>query len=339
MNSDFEVAVIGGGIIGLTIAALLSERGFDTLLVERTRCGYGGATAHTGGICRAFEPNAQLAQLANVVGLKPGETEVESILRRHETVTGALYRLSLADSPPTRDTAVRRISPQEAQEFVGRPVASSGAYYYESTAAVSEVHSTMNELRTMFRKRGCLIERCEVQRLMECGTDVEIHGAEAVYRAGHVINAAGSNSPTLSLVEDSQVRTIPYFQFRGASVPTLPCIDFVGGTYALPLSDTLLQSSTAIRPSLAEIEADPTHLHRMVEDCRQRLKGLFGDIDEYSLLSTNLATDLYTSQGLPRLGPQYPGSRIWLATGLNGVGYKYAYPIATRLYERLARQR
>ncbi|MDO7896182.1 NAD(P)/FAD-dependent oxidoreductase [Pseudomonas citrulli] len=339
MNSDFEVAVIGGGIIGLTIAALLSERGIETLLVERTRCGYAGATAHTGGICRAFEPNPALARLAEIVGLRPGETDVEAILRRHETVTGALYRLPTDSPPPNGKVPLRRISTGEARELVGRPVADNGAYYHEASAAVSDVHSTMNGLRTALRQHGCLIERCDVQRLMERNTHVEIHSLDTRYRARHVINAAGAGSPTLSLIDGSQVRTIPYFKFRGPSTPTLPCIDFVAGTYALPLSDTLLQSTTAIRPSLEEIEGDRRHLRLMVEDCRQRLQGLLGDTEEYSLLSTDLATDLYTPDGLPRLGPQYPGSRIWLATGLNGVGYKYAYPIASRLYEQIARSR
>ncbi|AKK00936.1 hypothetical protein VM99_23770 [Pseudomonas chlororaphis] len=339
MNSDFEVAVIGGGIIGLTTAALLSERGIDTLLVERTRCGYAGATAHTGGICRTFEPNPALARMAQVVGLKPGETEVEAIMRRHETVTGALYRLPADGPPPSSDAPLRRLSAHEAQVLVGRPVTDSGAYYHEATAAVSDVHSTMNGLRTALRQRGCLIERCDVQRLMERNTHVEIHSQETLYRARWVINAAGAGSPALSLIDVSQVRTLPYFKFRGPSVPTLPCIDFVAGTYALPLSDTLLQSTTAIRPSLEEIEGDRRHLRLMVEDCRQRLRGLLGETDEYSLLSMDLATDLYTADGLPRLGAQYPGSRIWLATGLNGVGYKYAYPIASRLYDQIARLR
>ncbi|MGC6372114.1 NAD(P)/FAD-dependent oxidoreductase [Pseudomonas sp. K2I15] len=340
MNNDFEVAVIGGGIIGLTLAALLAERGVDTLLVEQSRCGYGGATAHTGGICRTFEPNPRLAQLAKLVGLKPGETEVESILRAHEQVTGALYRMPPGGSPAT-DARVQAISPQAAAALAGRPVSNGGTYYHEPGAAVSDVHATLSALRGALRKHGCLIERCTVQRLVEQQhtTHVEIHSLETVYRARCVVNAAGAGSPALSPVEGAEVRTIPYIKFRGSSVPALPCIDYVDSTYVLPLGDNLLQSSTAIRPGLLQIEEDPRHLRLMVEDCRQRLRGLLGDVDDYSLLSIDLATDLFTPDGLPRLGPHRPGSRLWLATGLNGVGYKYAYPIATRIYDQIARQR
>lgn len=339
MHSDFEVAVIGGGIIGLTIAALLAERGIGTLLMEQSRCGYAGATAHTGGICRAFEPNPELARLAEVVGLAPGETEVESILRSHQTTTGALYRLPLSFSMDRCEARVHGISPEAAAELVGRPVARDGVYYHEPTAAISDVHATISGLRTALRKHGCLIEHCQVQRLVERNTHVEIHGLETVYRARQVINAAGSASQTLSDIEDAQVRTIPYLKFRAPLVPELPCIDYVASNYILPLSGGLVQSSTVIRPSLSEIKGDPGYLRTMVEDCKQRIQNLLGNVDEYSLLSIDLATDLYTPDGLPRLGPQHPGSSIWLATGFNGVGYKYAYPIAARIYNQIARKR
>ncbi|SEO07846.1 MULTISPECIES: FAD-binding oxidoreductase [unclassified Pseudomonas] len=339
MHSDFEVAVIGGGIIGLTIAALLAERGVDTLLMEKSRCGYAGATAHTGGICRAFEPNPELARMAEVIGLAPGETEVESILSSHQTTTGALYRMPLSFSMARCEARVQGISPAAAAQLVGRPLAHDGAYYHEPSAAISDVHATMSGLRAALRKHGCLIEHCEVQRLVERNTQVEIHGLETVYRARLVINAAGSGSQVLSYIKDAQVRTIPYFKFRGPLVPQLPCIDYVASNYILALPGGLVQSSTVIRPSLSEIEGDPGYLRTMVEDCKQRLQDLLGNVDEYSLLSIDLATDLYTPDGLPRLGPQHPGSSIWLATGFNGVGYKYAFPIAARIYSQIARQR
>lgn len=339
MHSDFEVAVVGGGIIGLTTAALFAEQGIDTLLVEQSRCGFAGATAHTGGICRAFEPNPQLAWLAEVVGFEPGETQVEAILRAHETTTGALYRLPPAFTATPSNARVQAISAQAAASLIGRTRMDKGVYYHEPGAAISDVHATMSGLRTALRKRASVIEHCTVQRLAEGETHVDIHGLETSYRARHVINAAGAASLALSAVDGAEVRTIPHFKLRGPSVPALPCIDFVSGNYLLPLSAELLQSSTALRPSLAQIADDPGHLPRMVEDCKQRLRGLLDDISEYRLLSTGLALDLYTPDGLPRLGPCRPGSRIWLATGLNGIGYKYAYPIATRLYERITQQR
>ncbi|WP_426214582.1 NAD(P)/FAD-dependent oxidoreductase [Pseudomonas sp. DWRC2-2] len=339
MHSDFEVAVVGAGIIGLTTAALFAERGIDTLLVEQSRCGFAGATAHTGGICRAFEPNPQLAWLAEVVGFEPGETHVESILRAHETTTGALYRLPPAFTQAPYDTRVQAISAQAAASLLGRTHMDTGVYYHEPGAAISDVHATMSSLRTTLRKRASVIEHCTVQRLVEGDAHVDVHGLETHYRARHVINAAGASSPTLSAVDGAEVRTIPHFKLRGPTVPTLPCIDFVSGNYLLPLSAELLQSSTTLRPSLAQIADDPGRLPRMVEDCKLRLCALVENIEEYQLLSMGLALDLYTPDGLPRLGPCRPGSRIWLATGLNGIGYKYAYPIATRLYERITQQR
>ncbi|MCA1607174.1 MAG: FAD-dependent oxidoreductase, partial [Acidobacteria bacterium] len=52
---DCEVAVVGGGIGGLTVAALLSQRGVDVCLLEREPQ-VGGCTAPVEKFGYTFEP-------------------------------------------------------------------------------------------------------------------------------------------------------------------------------------------------------------------------------------------------------------------------------------------
>ena len=63
MGDGAGVVVVGGGVMGCSIAFHLAERGVDVLLLERgTVCS--GMTARSGAIIRTHYTNASEAQMA-----------------------------------------------------------------------------------------------------------------------------------------------------------------------------------------------------------------------------------------------------------------------------------
>ena len=49
-----RVAVVGGGVVGLTCAFELSRRGADVVVLERDRVGHGASFGNTGWVCPSF---------------------------------------------------------------------------------------------------------------------------------------------------------------------------------------------------------------------------------------------------------------------------------------------
>src|SRR5207248_10714381 len=81
---DCEVIVIGGGVGGLTTAALLAARGLDVCLFER-QSHVGGCLANfehfgyrfepTAGLYSGWEPNGIFEQVFSKLSVKPPEVQ------------------------------------------------------------------------------------------------------------------------------------------------------------------------------------------------------------------------------------------------------------------------
>ncbi|MDR0360991.1 MAG: FAD-dependent oxidoreductase, partial [bacterium] len=61
-----DVVVVGGGIVGLSVAHALRERGADVAVLESGQCGLGSTAKATGGIRTQFgsEVNVRMSLLA-----------------------------------------------------------------------------------------------------------------------------------------------------------------------------------------------------------------------------------------------------------------------------------
>lgn len=86
-----EVCVVGGGYTGLSAALELAERGFDVVLLEAERVGWGASGRNGGQICTGF--HGSLAHLAAWVGMadarrlfalsEEGKAIIRERVRRH----------------------------------------------------------------------------------------------------------------------------------------------------------------------------------------------------------------------------------------------------------------
>lgn len=64
MSGDFDVVVVGGGIVGSAVFARLAASGKRVVLLERSRFGQ-GSSGWSGGILRCYHPSQTLSEMAS----------------------------------------------------------------------------------------------------------------------------------------------------------------------------------------------------------------------------------------------------------------------------------
>ena len=104
MNSyEFDVTILGGGCIGVSIFAELTRRGFGNVgLVDQGRK-TNSATAHSGGILRVFHENAEHVELALRNRARLELYRKARVLSPETSANGSLYffnKLRYADYHP-----------------------------------------------------------------------------------------------------------------------------------------------------------------------------------------------------------------------------------------------
>ena len=67
------VAIVGGGILGLSLALHLAERGIDCVLLEADRVGFGASGRNTGFVVPSFLAGRGPEQIAALLGAERGE--------------------------------------------------------------------------------------------------------------------------------------------------------------------------------------------------------------------------------------------------------------------------
>lgn len=65
MTIGCEVCVIGGGVMGATLAASLCERNVETVLLEAGTVAGQGASAFSGGLVRCYDPDPTIMALSS----------------------------------------------------------------------------------------------------------------------------------------------------------------------------------------------------------------------------------------------------------------------------------
>ena len=206
MTTETQVVIVGGGIMGVSLAWHLARRGWrDVVLLERSEL-TAGSTWHAAGLCTHFAHNPTIMEMRaasvrlyrDVLPAQTGESAgfhpcgALRVTRSAERMAEFRHVQGLGQFTGHE---FRILTPDELARIhpLARTGGLLGAIHEPNDGHVDPTLAT-NALAAGARARGVEIRRHEPVRAIErdaSGAWV-VHTARDTIRAGHVVNAAGT---------------------------------------------------------------------------------------------------------------------------------------------------
>lgn len=332
MNMDYQVAVIGAGIIGASIAARLLHLGLNVVLLEQGSVASLGASGYSGGLLRLYDADPLLMQLTahslRVMHEPPFADSYTRALRR----SGVLYRAAV-EQADVLDAAIEQYASADYPLHRVRGIGpwagrADRADLYEPHACIGDVRAATVRLCQGVRRDGLLIEHCRVESIdWQADGSAQIQLGEARLHCQTVVLASGAWTRRLLPELTLESRAIPLARVQTEAAWPLPLIDAVSGSYAIPLTPHIVQSGCGLRDRalLPEQLALPDARH--IEDARQRVSQLAGG-GQVRVLDIVPGFDSYSADGRPLLGFVDEQRGLYVACGMSGLGFKFAPGLA-----------
>lgn len=347
-----EIVVIGGGVVGVSIAYHLARRGARrVLLLEREALlGTGSTGACAGGFRYQFssEINIRLSQIS-IPALLRFREEIGGPLTLHQD--GYLFLLTReADVSAFRESlALQRrlgvpaewLGPEEAAALVpGLEVRDVLAATYDPADGIADPAGVTQGYAAGARRLGVTIEtESEVREIrMEGGRVRGVRTAREVIAAPVVVNAAGPwAAPVARLaglelpVRPSRRHVVTTRAFPEAPSRHTLVIDFASTFYFHRESGGLLFGMSREEPDGFDTSVDPDFVSRIVEVGLRR----FPPLGEAALGRSWAGLYEMTPDAHPILGeaPDLPG--FFLANGFSGHGFQHAPAVGLLLSEAI----
>jgi sarcosine oxidase subunit beta len=271
-----EVAIVGGGIIGLSVAYHLARLGVRALVLERGRLGDGSTTRSSGGIRRLFatEPAIRLAaesvrfweRAEDVLGSgiewrRCGYLLVARSSAHYERLRAAWHRQQRCGVPsvmlPPAD--VHRLAPSmDASQVVGGLYCATDGYASPSRA--------LQAFRDAAVRLGvAIIEGCEVMDLRVRGGRIAgVVTVKGAIESPAVVNAAGVWAPILAGRAGVEIPTVMLLRHQwivdtDEHAPSIPCVvDMDSTLFVRPEGEGYLLGIAGERPTTAyDTTVDP----------------------------------------------------------------------------------
>ncbi|WP_043632598.1 NAD(P)/FAD-dependent oxidoreductase [Nonomuraea candida] len=230
MSTDSRVVVIGGGVIGLSIAFHLAEAGVDVTLLERGTLGSGASRA-TADVVRSYFAGNPLSSALAVRSLEayrafPTRPGTELPLRQvgylvlftDDDQVAAFH----ADQPAQRAAGVNveLITPDEARRhnpLIGDLPLTAAAYspdaYISDTTAIVTAYATAAERAGAALRTGCPVTAIDPEAGRVQTADGEISADAIVCAAGawsaSLVRCAGVDLPLTEPIEQELLTTDP----------------------------------------------------------------------------------------------------------------------------------
>ena len=348
MNDDYDVIVIGAGVIGTATARALVDRGRHTLILERAQVTHRGGSSH--GLSRIvrltdFHPDyVRLNRLAMRAWMELQDVAGERLLVR----TG-----NLEVGPPAHDYAAALtaagerftwLTPDEASErWPGLRFRKDEAIFVQEEGGVCFADRTVQAQARLAVAGGAeLWENAPAERLALSPAGVQVEAKGRTLRAPVVVIAAGAWAGPLLHRVGIHIRLTPTLEqvsyYRLESPSALPTVvdysvDELVDHYAVPDPGTvggvklaLDRAGPEVDPDERSYEVDKARLARVERWGRHRFEALIPTAAPETCLYTNTPDNNFV---LDRVGPVVVGSPC------SGHGFK-ASPAVGRILADLA---
>ncbi|MHC2145064.1 NAD(P)/FAD-dependent oxidoreductase [Pseudomonas sp. 210_17 TE3656] len=349
MTNSARIIVIGGGIIGTTIAANLAVEGHQVTLLEKETIGGNGATKFSGALFRLYDPDREIAKLSRLSIEMMEETRVGQVFAQSLKRSGILYACektqlnydSINECINTYSDALyplELISAQKAYEL------SCGCYsadnvrtvLYEAKGGFGDIRKAARDLAFMVKSAGnTVMEHTQVDSFSTTASGVTVRCANVVLEADYVVLAAGAWSGDLCEFLPIDTKSIPLASLSTAHEIPLPIIDTKTGTHLIPLNRGFYQAGSKIRVSAKNPEALDYDQKLIAPDILARLGGSKINHRADDVVSVLKGFDSYTVDGRPVLDFVDANHRCIAATGFCGIGYKIALAVAQNVKNTL----
>jgi (S)-2-hydroxyglutarate dehydrogenase len=223
----YDVAIVGGGILGLATARAITERRPDARLVilEKESKLATHQTGHNSGVIHSglyYRPGSYKARLC-VEGARLMEAFCDEHGIRRQTIgkvvvatepeelprLDTLYQRGVANGVP----GVRMLEPDELREI--EPHASALRGIHSPNTGIVDYTEVCAAMADQLRGRGVeILTGSEVRSIARVGGELEVRTAWSGVRARHLVNCAGLYSDRVARMAGAQpdVQIIP---FRG----------------------------------------------------------------------------------------------------------------------------
>lgn len=339
-----DVVIIGGGLSGASLLLACQSNGLSALMVEDKVVGGGGATAHSRGMVRVYDPQPELADYASA-GLTfwrdfgAEHPEVYSPIGlayflKPENVSKAGEFIQRTDNRPHQMELV------PATEIADRCDALNPDFVDNDRIAIWEPQAGHINPRVAARALtdraqtlgATAIEGVKVQRVKEQSGKMRVETGFGGVNARRVIVATGAAPQFLPDPTAVETRSIVLSSFTSADDkhPEICLIDEATGCYLRPGQTGHFYVGGA-KPY---ISADPDHMAVEEQTAMDQNTGfrdvLLADQDAYAPLALHVGHDGYTDDFLPLIHDPDEGI-AGAFCGFSGRGAKYIPTLAQSL--------
>lgn len=341
MTQSYDAIIIGAGVMGISIAFHLAERGLKPLILERKTVA-SGATGHSSGLVRMHYDLAAESELAFVsfskyftdwrerVGgecgfMRTGFLQIAK--REHEDkLRGNVanqQRIGINTSIISAED-VKKLAPDfltDQFDFAA----------YEPDSGYADATLTTNSFLDSAKRNGAtLMQNCEVTAIhISSGHVRGVTTNKGEFSAPIIVNAAGTWAAQVAKMADVNVPLETWthdvaFLHRPPTLGNFPAvIDDTVNCYFRPEGSALIlaagedESMRNEAPDAEDQTPTPDFLNKLIDNMVKRIP----KIEESGLHSMHVGRDGLTPDQRPIFGGAGPAG-FYLACGLSGTGFK-----------------
>ena len=331
-SREFDVVVIGGGVIGCAVAHELARRGAKTVVVEARRVGHGATQASAGVLAPFIEAPAEgplqaltvesLAMYDGFIATVSEEASAPIEYRRCGTIevahdAGSVRRLkTLGEWARSRGVDARWAEPGEINRLEPALASCCGGLIVPEHGYVRAAQLT-DALEKAARSHGAAIhDQRRVEHVSSADDGVTVTTSDGNYRARFAVVAAGSWSGALAPeTEVMPVRgQLLYVSWQG---PAITRVLWSDSCYLVPwLDGTLLVGAT-----VEDAGFDERVTAAGVQELLNAATGVLPGIADATFVEARVGLRPATPTGLPIIRRSTDHPSIIYATGhfRNGI--------------------